>query len=135
MTLPILIREMLPEENSMVLSDWKKGLWDARPDWGRALQSDEWWALINHVIDRVSLPSCAVWMACHRDEPTVPLCWVAVRDGAFLHMHARSSVHREPELAAEIERDLLAHDAVGAQGRLSFNPYLELKRPEPKRKS
>jgi hypothetical protein len=99
MSLPILIRGMLPAERSMVLSDWKKGLWDSRPDWGRALHSDEWWALVNHVIDTISLPSAEVWMACHESEPDVPLCWVAVRDGGFLHMHARISVSAEPELA------------------------------------
>ena len=124
MTLPLLIREMLPEERSMVLSDWKKGLWDERPDWGRALQSDEWWALVNHAIDCISLPTAKVWMVCHQREPNVPLCWVAVRDGSFLHMHARVSIRDEPELAARLERTLLDH----AQGRPApFNPFRELK--------
>ncbi len=108
----------------MVLSDWKKELWDSRPDWGRSLQSEEWWALVNHVIDSISLPSADVWMACHRNEARVPLCWVAVRDGAFLHMHARFSVAQEPELAARLERTLTEH----AQGRPApFNPFMELK--------
>lgn len=129
MTLPLLIREMLPEEQNLVKSDWKKGLWDLRPDWGRALHSDEWWALVNHVIDRVTLPSVTVYMACHRDEPQVPLCWIAVRDGGFLHMHARISVQKEPELAARLERALLEHPSLGAQGRPApFNPFQELKR-------
>lgn len=124
-TLPLVIRALRPEERSMILSDWKKDLWEARPAWGQSLRSDEWWALVNHVIDRITLPSAAVWIGCHRDEPIVPLCWAAARDGAFLHMHARVSVHEQPDLAARLEQELLAH----AQGRPAvFNPFLELKR-------
>lgn len=118
---------MRPAERSMVLSDWKKSLWDERPGWGRALHSDEWWALVNYVIDRISLPSAAVWMACHVDEPDVPLCWAAVRDWVFLYLHARPSVRMEPELAAFIELSLRSH--VHGESK-PFNPFHELKRLE-----
>jgi hypothetical protein len=127
-TLPILIREMACEEMPLVLSDWKKDLWDARPAWGRALRSEEWWALVNHVIDHVTLPSATVWMACHRNEPSVPLSWMAARDGKRLHAHARISIHQEPELAASLYKALIEYtpkwDILDA-----FNPFLELKRP------
>lgn len=125
MTLPLLIREMLPEEKPMVLSDWKKDLKEADPPWGKNIPWEEWWALINHVVDRITLPSATVLMACHRNEPSVPLCWVAVRDGLFLHMHARTSIREDPELAVHLEKALLSH----AQGRPEpYNPFMELKR-------
>jgi hypothetical protein len=139
-TLPLLVREMLPEERSLVLSDWKRDLWDAliddrkegTPNWGLSLQSEEWWALVNHVLDRITLPSATVWMACHRDEPNVPLCWVAARDGMHLDSHSRVSVRDEPELAAYLQRSLWEHampkSRFGIGGRAAFNPFLELKR-------
>lgn len=124
--LALLIREMTADERPMVLSDWKRGLWDERPAWGRALHSEEWWALINHVIDGITLPSVTVWMACHRRTPDVPLCWAAVRRSEALHMYARSSVRETPELAAFLHRSLLDH----ARARAApFNPFQELKRP------
>ena len=126
MTLPVLVREMLPSERSMVKSDWKKDLWDAKPAWGRALQSEEWWALVNHVVDGITLPTCEVWMACHRNEPSVALCWAARRKDKLLHMHAVEHVRREPELAASLERDLRAHLTTGPEW--TWNPFLELKR-------
>lgn len=108
----------------MVLSDWKKDLWDARPDWGRSLHSDEWWALVNHVIDHVTFPSADVWTGCHQSEPTVPLCWLAVRGVQLLHKHARISVSEHPELAARLERELTEHTACISA---PFNPFMELK--------
>lgn len=124
--IPLLVRDMLPEEKSMVLSDWKKDLWESKPLWGLALHSAEWWALVNHVIDRFTLPSSHVRMACHRSEVSVPLAWVANRDNAVLHTHATRSVLAEPDLAAFIERTLL-----DGQERAQLNPFLELKRPCP----
>lgn len=120
----LLIREMLPSERGLVLSDWKKDLWDDRPDWGRALHSDEWWALMNHVLDTITLPSSTVWMACHRDEEIVPLCWLAERGGVVLHMHASASARKDTELAARLERSLTEH-ACAIPG--AFNPFIELK--------
>lgn len=123
---PVLVREMQPSERSMVLSDWKRSLWDAHPSWGRALLSDEWWALVNFVIDRLTFQKCKVWVVCHLKEPSVPLGWVATREGVTLHSHARAAVRDEPELAAYLERTLLEH----AQSRPgTFNPFQELKRP------
>jgi hypothetical protein len=120
----LLIREMRPEEHGLVLSDWKRNLWDEHPDWGRSLQSDEWWALVNHVLDTVTLPGCTVTMACHRDEESIPLAWLAARGTFILHMHATSNVRRDAELAARLERALLSHSG----GEVApFNPFMELK--------
>jgi hypothetical protein len=121
--IPSLVREMLPEERSMVLSDWKKDLRDDNPPWGTALRAEEWWALVNHVLDNHTLPSVAVWMACHRNEPDIALCWLASRAG-ILHMHATKDVMREPTVAAHLHRLLLDH--VGEEP-ITFNPFLELK--------
>jgi hypothetical protein len=123
LSLPTLVREMLPEERSLVLSDWKKDLKDARPEWGAALRWDEWWALVNHVIDRLALPSARVYVICHRDEERIPLAWAAVRDGAVLHLHAAAAVLADPELAARLETQLTAPYL-----KARFNPFEELKR-------
>lgn len=116
----------------MVLSDWKKSLWDSRPDWGRGIHSDEWWALVNYVIDRITLPSSRVFMACHPSEPVVPLGWIAVREDFCLASHSRKSVNDEPELAAHLERSLWEHalpsSVFGIGRRAHFNPFTELKR-------
>lgn len=125
-TIPLLVREMLPEERSMVLSDWKKDLWDAKPTWGAHMYSSEWWAIVNHVMDNITLPSVVVLMACHRNEGSVPLCWLASRSGVIVHMHARVSVREEPELAAYLEMALRAH--CGAIEPEPFNPFAEMKR-------
>lgn len=122
---PVLRREMLSSERAMVLADWKKDLWDERPSWGAGLQSPEWWALVNHVIDTITLPSCTVWMICHREDELVPLCWAAVRNGKFVHMHASIGVRRDPELGAWLER-LLVDETMA--GYAHFNPFLEMRR-------
>lgn len=123
--IPLLIREMLPYERSLVLSAWKKDLWDQKPDWGRALRSEEWWALVNHAIDNITLPSSDVWMACHRDEESVPLAWLVARDLLVIHVHAVASVTDDSELAAIIESSLRTK----APGELlNFNPFMELKK-------
>lgn len=126
MTLPTLIRTMRDSERSMVKSDWKRNLRDAKPAWGRALQAEEWWALVNFVVDHISLPSCQVWMLCHQNEPSVALCWAALRDQGLIHMHApEKMLTEEPELAAHLERELTAR--LDAQPT-DWNPFLELKR-------
>lgn len=121
--IPLLVRDMLPEEKSMVLSDWKRDLRDQKPAWGLSLQAPEWWALVNHVIDRHTLPSASVLVACHRNEPSFGLCWLAYRRGV-LHLHATKDVMREPDLAAYLERSLRDHAPKGVE---EFNPFLELK--------
>jgi hypothetical protein len=120
----LLVRVMAPSEEPMVKSDWKKDVREAHPQWGASLYLEEWWALVNHVVDTISLPTSEVWMACHRSEPEVPLAWLAVRKGEVLHRHARAAVQREPELAARLELALLEH----TRGQVAdWNPFLELK--------
>lgn len=126
MTLPLLVRPMLQSERAMVLSDWKRGLWDERPSWGRALHSDEWWSLVNFVMDAITLPSCEVRMICHTDEGSVPLGWAAMRAGRVLRLHAKASVQASPELAARLERKLL--ESVASPVAETFNPFMELRR-------
>lgn len=121
----ILLRLMLPEERPMVLASWKSDLWAAKPAWGASLRSPEWWALVNHVIDTVSLPSADVWVLCHRDQPTIPLAWAAKREGKTLHAWCASSVRKDLELAAHLERKI--HDHVPGEP-LDWNPFLELRR-------
>jgi hypothetical protein len=121
--IPLLIRDMLPEEKSLILSDWKKDLWEQRPAWGRALHSEEWWALINHVVDRITLPTSSVLVAASRNEPDFGICWLAYREGV-LHLHATKDVLREPELAAYLERALRDH---AQREDAPYNPFLELK--------
>lgn len=124
----LLIRLMRSHERALVLSDWKRGLWDARPAWGKALPSTEWWALVNFVLDHVTLPSADVWMACHRSEEDVPIAWLAAREDGILFAHATRKVHEDPKLAAYIESSLRRHAGVEA---VDWNPFLELKRPWP----
>ncbi len=123
--IPLLIRPMNPGERPLVLSAWKRDLADASwRDWGAGLQPPEWWALVNHVVDRISLPTATVMMACHEDEPEVPLAWMAVRSLAILHQHARASVHDEPHLAARLYQELATR--TGALPH-RWNPFLEMK--------
>jgi hypothetical protein len=125
--MPVFVREMLPEEQAMVCSDWKKDLRDEGPAWGKALHGDEWWALVNFVINRVTVPTSVVLMVCHTNEPSVPLAWLATRDRLILHTYARVSVREDPELAAFLERTLREHSGAHTDA-LDFNPFLELKR-------
>jgi hypothetical protein len=125
--IPVLVRPMLAAERSMVLKDWKKDVAELRSEtrtWGAGLQGDEFWILLNYVIDNVSLPTAAVWMACNESEPNIPLAWMAVRHLGILHQHAKPSVHAEPELAAYINRRLVERTG-GLES--DWNPFLELK--------
>lgn len=122
--LPILVREMYPTELSMVLANWKNDIaGDSDRRWGKGLSSEEFWAIVNYAIDRISLPSAVVFMACHENEPAFPLAWIARRDGAIIHMHARKELRFDYELAALIHRRLIGQDAWKP-----INPILELKR-------
>lgn len=139
MSIPILVRPLHASEHSFVLSSWKRELFDQRPvhAWGRSLSWSNFWLLVNHVIDKITFPSCETFVGCHQDTPETPLCWVAVRKIPGLstyevvYLYARKSLEDEPELAAALERELLSR--VGAERRLvserrPFNPYKELKR-------
>lgn len=126
MSLPLLIRPMLPAERNMILKAWKQDLWDARPSWGRGLHSEEWWTLVNYTVDEVTFPSAQSLVVCHEHEPMVPLCWAVTREGRFLHMHAVAAVHAEPELAARLEQIL--HERQPVRVAVDFNPFHELER-------
>lgn len=136
-TLPLVVRLMANSEISMVLSDWKKELFRERKNrgWGKGLEDRDYWALINHVLDRITLPSCAIYIGVHEKEPSTPCCWAAVRSlpphtGSFeiLFLYARQSIGHDPELAAALERSLLEKLPSGAERLRSFNPFLELRR-------
>jgi hypothetical protein len=137
MTLPIVIRPMREHERAMVLSDWKRDL--AKPHgrvWGKGLTTKEFWAIVDHVIERVTLPSSEVWVGCHQDDPSTPCCWAATRLSVpglvVLHAFVRRSMEREdPELAKAIKSEffyrlVLQHRTELVHG--TFNPILELKR-------
>lgn len=136
MNLPLIIRLMRPAEEGMVLSDWKKDLADARltPNGPHcALREWEFWALANHVVDKVTFPTAMVYMGCHADEPDVSCCWIAIRpngESAFdvLHSYARRSIRQDPELAASIERELRKYLQVPFAPVPALNLFKELKR-------
>ena len=134
----LTVRRMLDTEQSMVLSNWKRELYEFRHimNWGGGLKDRDFWRLINHVLDRFTLPSCEVFMGCHESDVETPLCWVALRRIPGLQVHeevylyARKSVRQDPELAAGLQRDV--RGAIEAQGlslakeRRPYNPYLEI---------
>lgn len=123
----------------MVLANWKEDLYHSRiaTRWGRELGARDFWCLANHVIDRITYPSCEIWIGCHVDEPETPICWVATRripalqQHAIVYLYARQQLREDPELAIMLERTLLyevsQHRPLAAERR-RFNPYLELDR-------
>lgn len=126
-------------EISMVLSNWKKELLEQRRahGWSRGLEERDYWALVNHVLDRITLPLCTVFVGHHVNDEETPMCWVAVRriNGLQTHevvyLYARKSVREDPELAASLERALLyevSRVRPLADERRPFNPFLELRR-------
>ncbi len=139
LSIGLLVRRMAASEKAMVLSNWKKELLEesARRGWGRGLEVRDYWCLANHVLDRITLPSCEIWVGCHESELETPVCWVAIRKIAGLsvfevvYLYARQSVRELPELAAGLELALLHEVEITrplARERRSFNPFLELRR-------
>lgn len=130
MGLPLVVRAMSASETSFVLSTWKKELRDHRGSfgWGKGLEERDFWALVNYVIDKITMPSCSVFVGCHEAEEDTPVCWVAVRKSEVLFSYARRSVLKNPELAASLERELLARLPWPAAKVKTFNPFLELRR-------
>ena len=133
----LTVRTMQERELPMVLSNWKKELLEVQRGWKRSLEDRDFWCLVNHTIDRITLPSCTVYVGCHEAAPETPMCWVAVRRVKGLqiyeivYLYARKSVRRDPELAASLERALLStveHYVPLAVERRPFNPFLELRR-------
>lgn len=133
--LEIHVRRMLPSEESFVLSTWKHALRDTRrlQDWGMGLRDSNYWLLANFVIDKITLPSCEVWMGCHPSRPETSECWIAIRETPegwrILHEYARAALKSDPELAAALRTALVSklEETRGFAPAESFNPYKELK--------
>lgn len=134
MSLALFVRPMAAHETAMVLAMWKADLrFQDKSDkrsWGNRLRNGEFWALVNHVVDRITLPSAAVYVGCHPDEPETPVCWAAVRENEVLHLYARESVRKDPELAAAMQRAFLEiiESRVGPVSRATYDPFKELQR-------
>jgi hypothetical protein len=122
----------------MLLSAWKMDLSDGRfkSSWGRGLDGESFWALVNYVIDKVTLPSCDVFVGCSLSEPGTPLCWTAVRKlkglstYEMVYLGARKSVMNDAALAAVMETTLLSEieKIRPITKRRTLNPFTELKR-------
>ncbi len=141
----LTVRDVLPAEIGMVCGNWKNELAEYRNDrnagpgrgWCRGLNERDFWCLVNRVVDRITVPSCEIFVGCHESDVDTPICWVAVRriDGLMLfevmYLYARKLVRKDPELAASLERALLSEVAKTrplAVERRPFNPFLELRR-------
>lgn len=136
-SLGMVVRKMDASECAMCLSNWKKELWETRNrrGWSRMIQERDFWCLVNHALDRITLPSCEVFVGCHESDVETPICWVAVRRIVGLstyevvYLYARKSLREEPELAAGLERELLSKlDRPIAVERRPYNAFLELRR-------
>ncbi len=120
---------MLPTERNMVLSDWKRDLFEIRREfpWSVGRKTDLW-CLLNFVIDNITLPSCTIIVGGHPDSMEVPMCWAATRDQSIIMMYARPSVREDRELAFNLEKAFLHELAPAVDQREHFNPFQELKR-------
>lgn len=153
MSLPLIVRPMRASETNIVLSAWKNQLYDlvfdprshtarrSAPAWGKGLRIDHFWTLINYVIDKITLPSCLVFVGCHEDEVSTPICWVVVRSIGgvsmeeslceVLYSDASLRILKDPALAATLERELLSNVArshISVASRRPFDPFVEMKR-------
>lgn len=135
----LTIRAMREAETSMVLSNWKKELFEHRGErgWSRNIEERDYWCLVNYVLDRITLPSCLVFVGHHLIDEETPMCWVAARrikglqTYEVVYLYARKSVRGDPELAASLERALLyevSRICPLADERRPYNPFLELRR-------
>jgi hypothetical protein len=124
------VREAARDEWPMVLSNWKRDLFDQRfrKPWGRGLRDQDYWRLMNHVLDRITFPSVSTFVATHQMEPEVVLAWVAVRDGLLIYTYARRKLRETALLADAVIQDVLEKLPVAAIRAREFNPYEELER-------
>lgn len=138
-SLPLIVRPMRESETNLVLSAWKRQLFDTRglTRWGRDLPTECFWALVNHTIDKITMPRAVVWVGCYEMEVATPLCWAVATEnyaqGAhdLVYIDARTEILRDRPLAASLERELLSSLAKvlpSAIERRSYNPFMELKR-------
>lgn len=136
MAFPLLVRKMVPAEVPMVLSNWKHTLNVKRRDFygpHHALIERDFWHLANYVIEKITLPSAEVFIGCHESEPDTPCCWIAVRSIGedaceVLESYARQIVSKDPELAANLERELRSRLPYKRVETRNLNLFLELKR-------
>ena len=138
MSLPLSVRTMAPSELPLVRTAWKMMLRDQRhrERWGHGLDGGCFWDLINHVIDRITLPSCGIYVGCTFSEPNTPLCWAAVRcriENAYdlLYIDARPNIRKDPVLAAALQRKLcegITETFGHGLETVPFNPFQELRR-------
>ena len=128
MSLPLLVRPLDASEKNLVLAAWKKWLNTERfrTEWGRGLDGRSFWLLVNHVIDRITLPSSSVFVGCTETEPKTPLCWLVAREAKVLYVDARHEVLKDRVLSAALERELRARTQF--MGPVTFNPFQELSR-------
>lgn len=134
------VRAASASEVGMVRANWKHELNAQRPErkWSRGLTDRDFWCLVNHALDRITLPECELYVGFHATDPeATPLCWVAVRripallTWEVVYLYARASVRADPELAVTLERELLSRvHAIHplATERRPFNPFLELRK-------
>lgn len=138
MSLPLLVRPMAPSETNLVLAAWKTRLYADRFRWrwGRQLDGEHFWLLVNHVLDRLTLPSSQVLVGCYETEQNTPICWMAVRRRKSQPLHdvlyadARPAIRDDLPLAAALEREFtaLVERMCPLGERLTFNPFQELSR-------
>lgn len=127
--LALLVRPMLREEASMVLSDWKKEIVEQRRSqaWSSGILVSDLWRLLNHVLDQHTLPTCKVVVGCHPTDSSVPLCWAAIRKDDVLMTYVRRGIRKDPELSYSLEREFLRQLPATKTGDI-FNPFKELLR-------
>jgi hypothetical protein len=133
--LPLEVRLMEPSELVMVLANWKAELFDMREkrdehgrcphSWGR-LRAGDFWRLVNFVLEKITLPSCEVYVGVHRDNTETPMCWAAVRHGELLFTYYRKGLNEDPELRGMLEELFLTVLPVVAIHVRDFNPFREL---------
>jgi hypothetical protein len=140
LSIALHVRKLASHELTFVRATWKNDLGTPAPgrDWATGLSSTRFWLLVNHVIDKVTLPSCEVFVGCNPDFPETPLCWVAIRrlEGlstyAVVYLYARRRFMRHPEVAATMQ-SMLIHEVKQQRALLSgdappFDPFQELSR-------
>jgi hypothetical protein len=125
MSLPLVARPMMETEKALVLKRWKLDLLHGRAMWKRGMTPQELWTVLDTILEKVTLPSCAVFMAVHEAEQSTPIAWVVTRSGNILHAGARESLLRDPEVAAAVQRFL--EKETGAVP-VTYSPILELRR-------
>jgi len=141
MSLPLLVRPLAQSEMSLVLAAWKKSLYEERfrERWGRFLDGECFWLLVNYVIECVTIPSSKLLVGCYETEPQTPLCWIAIRPNRrvpvkhdVLYLDTRHEIRKDAPLAAALHLEFTsiidrAH-ALMPEPRPHFNPFKELAR-------